>query len=300
MLGLSLNSLNYYGDLAPQPGAVSTDIKYTRSGFGVSFTNRLGTRYSLQSQYMYGILKGSDAVSADKDDLSNGIYRYKRNLSFRNQIHELSAVGIVDLFDNAGNYISRVKWTPYGFLGAVVLLHNPEAIVPAADLQGNPLAQAGDIVKLRPLGTEGQYSTLAATDANYGIKPYSRVQFAIPFGFGARLRLNSSMDISIDFGFRYTFTDYLDDVSQNYVDLGVLNSPLAKAMSYRTGELNLSPSNETSYVGRDGVTYTVENGYGSEYPDNMRGGKNDNDLYMITSIRLTYILGATFHKAKFR
>jgi hypothetical protein len=119
-------------------------------------------------------------------------------------------------------------------------------------------------------------------------------------GLGARIKLTETLDFSIDLGFRYTFTDYLDDVSQNYVDLGVLNSPLAKAMSYRTGELNLDASSEHTYVGRDGVSYTVENGYGSEHPDNKRGGKNDNDIYMVASLRLTYILGATFHRAKFR
>jgi len=299
-IGFSLNSLNYYGDLAPRAGRVSTDIKYTRSGFGASFTHRFGPRYSFQAQYMYGILKGSDAVSADKNDLTNGIYRYKRNLSFRNQIHELSAITTVDLFENEGNYISRVKWTPYVYLGVAGFLHNPQAEVPATDLSGNPLPNAGEMVKLRPLGTEGQYSTLAATDSNAGIEPYKTAQFAIPFGFGARLRLTSTLDLWVDVGFRYTFTDYLDDVSQNYVDLGVLNGNLAKAMSYRTSELNLGPSNEMSYVGRDGVTYTVEAGYGSEHPDNMRGGKSDNDIYMVTSIRLTHILGATFHRAKFR
>jgi hypothetical protein len=299
-LGVSLNSLNYYGDLAPGAGRVSTDIKYTRSGYGVSWATRFGPRYSFQTQYMYGVLKGSDIVSADPSDMSNGIYRYKRNLSFRNEIHELSAIAVVDLFENQGNYISRAAWTPYIYLGVAALHHNPEAEVPATDLSGNPLPQAGDNVKLRPLGTEGQYSTLLPTDANAGIEPYSLVQVAIPLGFGARIKVTETLDLWVDLGFRYTFTDYLDDVSANYVDLGVLSSPLAKAMSYRTGELNLTPSNESTYVGRDGVNYTVENGYGSEHPDNMRGGKADNDLYMVTSIRLTYILGATFHRAKFR
>jgi hypothetical protein len=55
-----------------------------------------------------------------------------------------------------------------------------------------------------------------------------------------------------------------------------------------------------TYVGRDGQSYTVIPGYGSEFKDNMRGSKNDRDIYMVTSIRLTYILGATFHRAKFR
>lgn len=303
-LGFSVNALNYYGDLAPRPQRVSTDISFTKPGFGVSFAHRFGPRYTLQAQFMYGVLKGADNDSADKDDLENGVFRYKRNLSFRNHIKELSVVAVFDLFKNNGNYISRAKWTPYVFVGAAAFLHNPQALAPATDLQGNPLAEAGQWVNLRKLGTEGQNADLLPTDANFGIKPYKALQFAIPFGVGVRLRINEVMDLWGDLAFRYTFTDYLDDVSQNYVDLGVLDSPLAKAMSYRTNELGL-PSSTRNYVGRDGVTYRVENGYGEEYlgPDglgNLRGSKSDRDIYMVTSIRLTYILGATFHRAKFR
>ena len=67
--------------------------------------------------------------------------------------------------------MTRVKWTPYVYAGIAGFLHNPQAIAPAKDLQGNALAEAGKWVDLRPLGTEGQYSTLASTDVNYGIKP---------------------------------------------------------------------------------------------------------------------------------
>jgi hypothetical protein len=300
VLGLSLNALNYYGDVAPKPQRVSSDISFTRPAFGINYNYRFGPRFTLQGQYLWGTLKGADSESADPTDLNNGIYRYKRNASFRNRINEFSVVTIVDIFKNEGNYISRVRWTPYGYIGVAGFLHNPQAQAPATDLQGAPLPQAGQWVDLRPLGTEGQYSTLDPNDVNYGIKPYSKGQIAIPFGFGARIRLTDVLDFSFDIGYRYTFTDYLDDVSQNYVDLGVLNSELARAMSYRTGELNLGPGNEESYVGRNGVTYTTESGYGREHPDNKRGGKSDRDIYLVTSFRISYILGATYHKAKFR
>lgn len=297
-IGVSLNAINYYGDLAPTPNRFSTDISFTRPGIGVSFAHRFGPRYTLQAQLMFGTLRGSDNESAKAGDLENGVFRYQRNLSFRNQIKEFSFVGYFDLFENESTYISRVRWTPYAFIGVAGFLHNPQGQAPATDLQGNALAEAGDWVKLRPLGTEGQYSTLDPTDVNFGIQPYSTMQFAIPFGLGARFRINEVMDLWADLGFRYTFTDYLDDVSQHYVDLGVLKSPLAQAMSYRGNTLN--QTNTMTYVGRDGRSYTVINGYGSEFRDNNRGSKNDRDLYMVTTVRLTYILGATFHRAKFR
>jgi hypothetical protein len=287
-IGFSVNALNYYGDLAPRPSKISTDISFTRPGFGVSFAHRFGPRYTVQGQFMYGTLKGSDNESADKSDLDNGIYRYQRNLSFRNQIKELSAVAIFDLFDNQSTYLSRVLWTPYAFLGVAGFLNDPKAQTPT-----------GEWVKLRPLGTEGQYSDLLPTDVNYGIKPYSAVQVAIPFGIGARLKLNEVFDFSADIAFRYTFTDYIDDVSMNYVDQGALKSDLARQMAYRTNELG-SLSNPFTYAGRDGQSYTVQAGYGSEHRDNMRGSSNDRDIYMVTSFRISYIIGATLHRAKFR
>jgi hypothetical protein len=306
-IGFSVSALNYYGDLAPLPQRVSTDISFTRPAFAVSFAHRFGPRYTLVGQFMYGTLRGSDkSASSTADD---GKFRYLRNASFRNRIKELSVVAYFDLFENQSTYISRVKWTPYVFIGVAGFLHNPQAIAPAKDLHGNPLAEAGKWVDLRPLGTEGQYSKLDPTDANYGIKPYSLAQVAIPFGIGARFRINEVMDIWGDIGFRYTFTDYLDDVSRNYVNLYKLNSPLAQAMSYRTNELGAAgqapPSNPVTYSDPSDPnnplkTFTVEAGYGQESKDNVRGNKSHNDIYMVTSVRLTYILGATFHKAKFR
>jgi Domain of unknown function (DUF6089) len=293
-VGVSLSALNYYGDIAPRPQRVSTDISFTKPAISLSLMHRFGPRYTFLGSFMFGTLKGSDAETAKATDLESGKYRYQRNLSFRNQIKELSAVAYFDLFDNTQTYISRVQWTPFVFIGAAAYLHNPQAEAPAA--------LGGGWVDLQPLGTEGQFSTLQPTDANFGITPYKKFQIAIPFGVGARFKVNEVMDLWGEIGFRYTFTDYLDDVSQNYVDLGVFtggNAAMAKAMSYRGGELSPQPAT-SSYVGRDGATYNVINGYGSEHPSNMRGSKSDRDVYMVTTIRLTYILGATLHKAKFR
>ncbi len=297
-LGLTLNALNYYGDLSPRPSRLSTDISFTRPAVGLSFAHRFGPRYALHASFMYGTLRGSDAESADQADADNGIYRYQRNLSFRNRIKELSVVGSFDLFPNAATYISRVKWTPYGFVGIAGLLHNPQAIAPQFDLNGNPLPEAGQWVDLKPLGTEGQSSQLQESDVNAGLEPYKKFQVAIPFGLGARFRLNEILDFSVELGFRYLFTDYIDDVSNNYVDLGVFgDNELAKAMSYRTSEL-VDPT--TTYTGRDGQNYSVVPGYGSESRENIRGNKNDRDIYMVTTFKLSYILGKSFHKAKFR
>jgi hypothetical protein len=298
MIGLSVNAFNYYGDLSPKPGSFSTDISFTRPAVGIVFSHRFGPRYALTAGFTYGTLKGSDNESADKGDTENGVFRYQRNLSFRNRISELSVVASFDLFENSATYISRANWTPYGFVGVAAFLHNPQAQAPAFDMNGNALPEAGEWVDLQPLGTEGQNAQLLPTDVNYGNDPYKKLQIAIPFGIGVRFRLTEVLDFSVEGGFRWLFTDYIDDVSRNYVDLGVFgNDPLAKAMSYRTSEVATPTS---TYVGRDGQSYTILPGYGQEHPTNKRGGSNANDIYMVTTFKLTYILGKDFHRAKFR
>ncbi|MCA6378384.1 MAG: hypothetical protein IM574_12060 [Cytophagales bacterium] len=278
-VGFSINALNYFGDLAPTPSTFSTDISFTAPSFGLSLFHRFGPRYTLQVQYLYASLKGSDQESASKDNENK--FRYQRNMSFRNRIHELSAVAYFDLFENQATYISRVGWTPYAYIGLAAFYQNPQAQAPTNDLRGSALAEAGQWVDLQPLKTEGN--------------SYSLIQFAVPFGAGARFRINEVFDLWADIGFRYTFTDYLDDVSGNYVDLNTL-STLGQAMAYRTNELAGYPT--SGGVPSDLAGVNVQPGYGKA--GDKRGSPNQNDIYMVTSIRLTYILGATFHKAKFR
>ena len=300
MLSPSLNALNYYGDLAPNPGRLSTDISFTRPAFGLTVSQRLGPRYTVSAGLMYGTLTGSDFSSADPDDAKNGIYRYYRNLSFRNRIKELSVQASFDLFENPYTYMARAKWTPYAFAGLSIFHHNPQALAPATTPDNQPLVEAGQWVNLRELGTEGQHANLESSDANYGIKPYKLIQMAIPMGIGVRFKLSEVVDLAGELGFRYLFTDYIDDVSRNYVDLGVLESDLARALSYRSNELTAPDVARIPVNARNGVTYNVIDGYGHEYPTNIRGNKSNKDIFTVTTIRLSYILGKTMHRAKFR
>jgi len=298
--GFTLSALNYYGDLAPNPGRFSTDLSFTRPAIGFSLSHRMGPRYSLTAGFMYGTLKGSDFSSADPEDAQNGKYRYYRNLSFRNRIKEFSVVAVYDLFENQTTYMSRPNWTPFVFAGLAVFHHNPQALAPATGLNGEPLAEAGEWVNLRPLGTEGQYAKLESTDQNYGIKPYNLIQLSIPMGVGVRFKLHDVVDFSAELGFRYLFTDYIDDVSRNYVDLGILDSELARALSYRGNELTIPDVPRTPVTARNGETYLLINGYGYEYRSNNRGRSENKDIFMVTTFRISYIVGKTMHRAKFR
>ncbi|MBK7649742.1 MAG: hypothetical protein IPJ20_01945 [Flammeovirgaceae bacterium] len=41
-IGFSVSALNYYGDIAPKPSRLSSDISFTRPALGLSFMHRFG------------------------------------------------------------------------------------------------------------------------------------------------------------------------------------------------------------------------------------------------------------------
>jgi len=307
-LGGGINTLNYFGDLSPKSTIASTDLSFTRPGLSFVLEYKYAPRFTWVATLLYGTLSGDDFESADPiDDLAK--YRYIRNLQFRNRIVELSLVGRISLFTNLGTYLSRPGINPYVFVGMGAFYHNPMAKAPETDQLGNPVPEAGEWVPLQPVGTEGQYS-----DA-YNVKPYSRIQISLPVGLGVSFRLNNNLDVGFEVGYRILFFDHIDDVSGHYVDLGALDSPLAKALSDRSMELNaivsgdardfenviIPNTNPYTYISiYDGNTYDVYGGFGSEHPSNIRGNSSDNDIFIVTSLRLTYILGGTFRNAKFR
>ena len=295
-VGISLNAINYFGDLAPKEDIFSTNISFTRPDFGIWISRRLGPRFSVRGSFNWGRLKGDDFESADPND-ENAVYRYIRNLQFRNDIKELSVVGIVDLFENPRTFRTRRPFNPYVFAGVAVFHHNPKALVPEIDQNtGNTFPNAGEWVDLQPLRTEGE--------------DYKKIQIAIPFGVGFRFRLEERWDLALEVGYRHLFFDRIDDVSGNYVDLGTLDSDLARALSDRSREPVAVESGDTrvftppataTYVGADGNTYTTFGGYGNPDPSNIRGDKDDNDIYIVTGIHLSYILSTgRYRRAKFR
>jgi len=51
---------------------------------------------------------------------------------------------------------------------------------------------------------------------------------------------------------------------------------------------------------RNGVTYDLINGYGSEHPTNIRGSASDKDIYTVTTFRFSYIVGKQMYRPKYR
>ncbi|WKN44564.1 DUF6089 family protein [Tunicatimonas pelagia] len=297
-LEVSVNALNYFGDIAPKSSFASTDISFTRPGIGVSSSVRLGQSLSARLGFMWGRLSSSDFRVADPDD-QDDVYRYARNLQFRNNIKDLSLMLVYDIFSNPYTVTLRQSFTPYVFAGVSVFHHSPQGLVPSEavlypdnTLSAEQIPQSGEWVALKPLQTEGQN--------------YSNFSFSIPVGVGLRFRLNQLMDIEAEVNYRFLFTDYLDDVSTDYVDKGTLDGDLARIMSDRSlepvdvisGDSRESlftdatsgiNTNLATYTGADGVEYVHLPGYGQAGA--QRGNPGDNDVFLTTTIRLVIMLG---------
>jgi hypothetical protein len=190
-IGFSLNAMNYFGDITPSTNFSSLRLGATRVGAGVSITRRFYPRLSGRFGLTYGRISGDDALAADQNG-TDSKFRYNRNMNFRNDILEASAVAIIDLIENRNNYLKRPDFVPYVFVGVAGFYNNPQGLY-----QGN-------YIDLQPLKTEGQ------TEA------YSKTQISIPFGGGIRYRINRNFDASLEIGWRKTFTDYIDDVGGKY------------------------------------------------------------------------------------
>ena len=186
------------------------------------------------------------------------------------------------------DFRKRKFFNMYINAGFSVFYHNPMGKVPEFKINNERYPNFGEWVALRPLGTEGQFSEY------YDIKPYSNIQFSIPFGGGFVFLLNERLDFTFEINYRVLLTDYIDDVSGRYVDLGALDSDLAKSMADRskeefsimTGEKrDLHDLEVDSYISPlDGNRYFVLKERGS-----IRGGSS-NDTYLVTSFKISYVL----------
>ncbi|WP_223808748.1 DUF6089 family protein [Rufibacter hautae] len=281
-VGVSLNAMNYFGDVTPESDFTSLRLSSTRPSISVNFTRKFTPRIYGRAALSWGRITGDDSKSADFSEPENEP-RYKRNLSFRNDIKELSVQGIVDLFENRRTFMRRPDFTPYAFAGVAVFHHNPKAYYDGTDSR-----LAAGWYELQPLGTEGQY----ANGEGYP-DPYKKIQFAIPFGLGVRYKLARYWDLGFEITWRKTFTDYLDDVSTVYADKSQL-STAAAILSDRSADN--SRASQYPIITENG--YRRIAGYGAK--GDQRGDVSDDDWYITTGFSLNYILTPTRRGPKFR
>jgi hypothetical protein len=173
----------------------------------------------------------------------------------RNDVFELATVGEYYFFNQpdvgrTGRYLLDFKAYFYG--GVALFYNNPKA------------KYQGEWVALQPLKTEGQ------TD------PYSKIQVALPVGFGMFYTFSRLHRFGWSIGWRYTFTDYIDDIGGYYPDPADLESDLARGLSNRSQDVANNP------VSADLVQYFTKGG--------VRGNPDANDTYLMTSFNYSYVI----------
>jgi hypothetical protein len=290
-VGATLQAMNYVGDVDPKEGPVSPAIRYTRPNFGAEVLYRYSPKISFRGSFSWGRIRGSDAYSSKS---GNDQFRRMRNTDFRNTIVELKFDVIYDLKKNLGDYTKRPHGVPFIFAGVAGFYHNPKG------------SYNGEWIALQPLQTEGVH--------------YSKYQFAVPFGIGYRFYLGKNWDLSFEIGMRKTFTQYLDDVGDKYVDPNS-QSAMAAYMANKSVLYIHQPSDPSQYahasqetlrqfissdapdIAQDRIYYNAEHnrlefwGWGNA---GDQRGKAKSDWYMLTGFHLNYIIGGRIVCPKFR
>ena len=304
-VGFGINALNYFGDLAPVNRAASTDLSFTRPGIGIQWGYKFLPAVAARATFNWGILRGDDFSADPADEVASA--RYTRNLSFRNNIKELTVGAEFYVFPNYRGARLRPPFNAYIFVGIGGFHHEPQGLVPDQDYQSGSGVpdQAGEWVNLRKLGTEGQFIDGVGVD-----EEYSPWQLLVPLGIGGVVAFpGTNFSIGIELGYRLIFTDYLDDVSTNYVSLDQFTDPTARILSDRSAEAVAAVSGETRDLSGinvetrnlGGVDYNVAVDIGAGQEGSIRGNPDNDDLYFITQIRVTYILSTRPRStAKFR
>jgi hypothetical protein len=187
--GIGLGAAHYFGDLNTR-----AHLNRPKPAASIFFRKNFGNYIALRIAGTFAQIGYSDVYNTHND------YMHRRNLSFNSNIWELGVQGDFNFYRFMPGE-PDFKWTPYITIGASVFNYDPYAYL------------GGTKYFLRPLGTEGQGS-----DSTVNRKPYSSMAVAIPFGVGVKYSINERINIGFEAIYRFTNTDYLDDVSTTYVD----------------------------------------------------------------------------------
>jgi Domain of unknown function (DUF6089) len=243
--GIGLGAGHYFGDLntrARLNRAKPAGTIFFRKNFGNYIAARIGASFA---QLGY-----SDVYNSHNE------YMYRRNLSFNTNVWELALQGDFNFFRFMPGE-PQYNFTPYVTFGAGVFSYDPYAYL------------AGEKIFLRPLGTEGQGSSLYPTR-----KQYSTMGISFPIGAGIKYSINDRINIAFEILHRFTSTDYLDDVSTTYVD------PLAFP-------LNPDGTPSQAFLLSD---RSYETGEPIGIPNRQRGNSKQKDQFVTAMLHLTFNL----------
>ncbi|HQQ96814.1 MAG TPA: DUF6089 family protein [Cyclobacteriaceae bacterium] len=235
ILNVGTGSASYFGELSNDG-----DYLQAKPNFSAGFQYYISHKISIRSELTWFQLSGTDSKALPESG------RKERNLSFTENNFEFNAVGIIDLYRHGRSFYQRPALNFYAFGGIGLLRFNPTTVY------------QGVKYDLATLQTE--------------LTPYSRITPVIPMGLGMRFRVTPFMNISIEGGFRKTFTDYLDDVSTVHYAASKFSNPIAAALNDRGPEVGVA-------LKPDGF---------------IRGNPKTDDAYMLYSVRIEYYLPTNF------
>ncbi len=184
--GIGVGLDHYFGDL--NTNAALNRPKFTA---GIYFLKQFNNYVGLKVAGDYAFLAYSDIYSKNQTQLL-------RNLSFNTSIWEFSLNGQFNFFKFIPG-VEGFNYTPYLSLGVGVFSYDPYAYL------------AGQKYFLRALGTEGQGSTQYPNR-----KPYGSMAVCFPLNVGIKYSLSTKVNVFGEVGYRFTTTDYIDDVSTTY------------------------------------------------------------------------------------
>ena len=251
-IGLNVGVSNYYGDLQskwfPAEGY--------KPNIGIQYKYFMHPRIGLRFGANYTRLTAADSLS----DIS---IHQQRNLRFETGLFEMHGGLEINLLAIDRD---RAKISPYIFAGVGLFYYNSFTD-----------GRRGEKVYLRPLSTEGQGIPIYPDR-----KQYNLVNVCFPLGGGMKYFVGKTLVFTTELGFRYTSTDYLDDVSKSYVDPQVLED-------YRATQ-----SVDLSFRGE-------ENGLDVPYPTYgyQRGDSKANDWYWFGGVSVSIYFDAFGNAAKY-
>jgi len=185
-VGFLVGASHYFGDLNNR-----SSINRPKSVLGIFVRKQI-------SNYVAVRFSANYAQVGYADQYSKVEFNRRRNLSFNSDILELALQGDFNFY-RFQPFSHADFFTPYVTLGAGVFNFNPYAYL------------RGTKYFLRPLGTEGQGSTVYPNR-----KFYRTMSVCFPVGMGIKYNLARNLNVTLEAVYRFTTTDYLDDVSSTY------------------------------------------------------------------------------------
>ncbi len=241
------------------------DFKAMRPSFDFGYRYRLTDRWAVKTSLFYGLIYGNDKFTEET-------FRQNRNLNFRSHIIELSSQLDFFFMTNVTGQRYKLKvhgkknirFSGYLFAGVGGFYFNPQT------KYTNPADGFTKWYNLKDYSTEGQ-----------GIIPtrekYNNFAFCIPFGVGFSYGWNKYWSIGLEYGFRKTFTDYIDDCSTTYVDPAIYGNT-SDPHEYMS-QLFSNPALQQN---------TDDPLYNSTRPGQQRGDPKKKDAYMFAQFNIYY------------